>query len=134
MLVDIAGRKLVFSNDPTSVVIQTFLSALHCAFQLATPLSFQKLLSQFPDVLSSDGFKVSKPHHGVRHHPLTNLGPPVFAKPQKLDPEKQATAQTEFSAMEEAGIIRRSSSPWSSLLHMAKKEDGVGGPSAIIEG
>ena len=52
----------------------------------------------------------------VRHHILTNPGPPVFAKPRRLDPEKLATAQAEFSAMEKAGIIRRSNSPWSSPL------------------
>ena len=45
-------------------------------------------------------------------------GPPVFAKAQRLDFKKLA------SAMEKAGIIRRSTSPYSSPLHMVKKKDG----------
>ena len=43
-------------------------------------------------------------------------GPPVFDNPLNLDPEKLATNQAEYSAMEKAGIIRRSNSPWSSPL------------------
>ena len=49
-----------------------FLSAPHC---------IKKLLEDFPDVLSSDGFTASKPCYRVWHHLLTNPGPPVFAKP-----------------------------------------------------
>ena len=84
---------------------------------------FQKLLKEYHDVLSSNSFTALKPRHGVRHHLLTNSGPPVFAKPRKLDPEKLAEAQEEFSTMEKAGSIRRSS-PWSSPLHMVKKKRG----------
>ena len=64
-----------------------------------------------------------KPHHGLRHHLLTNPGPPFFAKPWRLDQEKLAAAKDKFSAMEKAGIIRRSTSPWSSPLHMVEKKD-----------
>ena len=90
---------------------------------MSAPQQVKKLLEEFPDVLSSDGFTATKPRHGVRHHLLTNPGPPVFAKPRRLDPEKLAAAQEEFSAIEKAGIIRRSTSPWSSPLHMVKKKD-----------
>ena len=48
----------------------------------------------------------------------------MFAKPCRLDPEKLASAQAEFSAMEKAGTISHSNSPWSFLLHMVKKKDG----------
>ena len=53
------------------------------------------------------------------------LDPPVFAKPFHLDTDKLAVAKAEFSALKKAGIIRYSTSPWSSMLHMVKKKDGV---------
>ena len=46
------------------------------------------------------------------------------SKPRRLDPDKLSAAKAEFAKMEEAGIIRRSNSPWSSPLHMVKKPDG----------
>ena len=55
-------------------------------------------------------------------HPLPC--PPVFAIAPQLDPEKLAFTKKEFSAMEKAGIICRSNSPWSSPLHMVMKKDG----------
>ena len=91
---------------------------------LSAPQQVQKLLEEFPDALSSDGFTASKPHHGVCHHLRNNPGPPVFPKPRPMDSEKLSAAKAEFSEMEKAGIIWRSSSPWSSPLHMVKKKDG----------
>ena len=73
-------------------------------------------------MLSSDGFTASKPCHGVRHHLLT--APPVYSKPCRLDPDKLSATKKEFSAMEKARIIQRSSSSWSSPLHMVKRKDG----------
>ena len=81
----------------------------------------RKLLEDFLDILSSDSFTASKPRQGVRHHRLTIPGPPVFAKLRGLDPEKLAAAKEEFSTMEKAGIIRRSTSPWSSPFLRVKK-------------
>ena len=127
LLVDIKGRKVVHAQCPEDVVMYASPSpqpAFRRASFLSAPAQIQKLLSEYPDVLSSDGFTASKPRHGVRHHLLTTPGPPVFAKPRRLDPDKLSAAKAEFSAMEAAGIIRRSSSPWSSPLHMVKKKDG----------
>ena len=100
---------------------------------LSAPQQIQKLLKEFPDVLSSGGFTASKPCNGVRHHLLTNPGPPVFAKSRHLDPEKLAAAKDEFTAMEKAGIIRKSSSSWSSPLHTVKKKDGGWSHAATTE-
>ena len=45
-------------------------------------------------------------------------------KSRRLDPEKLENARLEFAEMEKAGIVRRSCSTWSSLLHMVRKKDG----------
>ena len=109
LIIDIKGCRLVHADCPKDVIRAT--PGSQPAFQsvsfLSTPHAVQNLLKDFPDVLSSDGFSASKPRHGVKHHLLTQPGPPVFAKPRRLDPEKLAAAQKEFSAMEKAGIKRR---------------------------
>jgi hypothetical protein len=48
----------------------------------------------------------------------------VFARPRRLDPEKHRIAEEEFLALEKAGIIRHSNSPWASPLHLVPKKDG----------
>ena len=80
------------------------------------------------DVLSLDGVSASTPKHGVFHYLPSIPGPTVFTKACRLDPDKLASAQAEFLKMEKAGIVRRSSLPWSSPLHMVSKLDGTWRP------
>ena len=61
--------------------------------------------------------------HDVVHHIVTT-GPPIASKFRKLDGEKLAAAKAEFKQLEEDGIVQRSTSPWSSPLHMVKKSNG----------
>jgi hypothetical protein len=61
--------------------------------------------------------------HGVEHH-LVTTGPPIAAKFRRLDGEKLAAARAEFEKMEADGVVRRSTSPWASPLHMVEKADG----------
>jgi hypothetical protein len=49
------------------------------------------------------------------------MGQPATAKFWQLDPAQLAAAKQEFQLMLDEGIIRRSSSQWSSLLHMVLK-------------
>ena len=61
--------------------------------------------------------------HGIEHF-ISTRGPPVYARARRLSPEKLLIAKTEFQKMESMGIIRRSSSPWASPLHMVPKSNG----------
>jgi hypothetical protein len=61
--------------------------------------------------------------HGVEHH-LVTAGPPIASKFRRLDGVKLAAAKAEFEKMEQEGVIRRSTSPWASPLHMVEKADG----------
>ena len=99
-----------------------------CAHLQAAPREIRKLLSEYPDVLSSDGFSASTPKHGVFYDLPTLPGPLVFAKACRLDPDKLSSAQAKFLKIEKASIVRRSSSPWSSSLHMIPKPDGTWRP------
>jgi len=128
LLVDVAGSRLLDSStlEPIPAASSNSVnskSGLYAAL-LSTPEEFRDLLSEYPDVVSSKGFFTTDPRHPVRHTVPTSPGPPVFAKARRLDAEKLESARKEFAAMESAGIIRRSSSPWASPLHMVKKPDG----------
>lgn len=57
----------------------------------------------------------------VRHY-IPTRGPPVSDRPRRLTPEKLLIARKEFQHMLDLGIIRPSSSPWASPLHMAPKK------------
>ena len=60
------------------------------------------------------------PKHPVHHSVPTTPGPPVFAKARMLEAEKLESARKEFTAMEVAGVICHSNSPWDSPLHMVR--------------
>jgi hypothetical protein len=89
----------------------------------AFPPQVQKLLEEFPSLLRPSAAP-PKPLHGVFHHIDTGSAAPVFAHPRRLDPEKHRIAEEEFLALEKAGIISCSNSPWASLLHLVPKKDG----------
>jgi hypothetical protein len=89
----------------------------------ALPPQVQQLLEEFPSLLRPSAAP-PKPLHGVVHHIDTGSTAPVFAHPRRLDPEKHSIAEEEFLALEKAGIIRRSNSPWVSPLHPVPKKDG----------
>ena len=85
--------------------------------------TYLTLLSQFPtltQVCSPD----SPIKHDVTHHIITS-GPPVSARPHRLAPERLKIARKEFDHMLQLGIIRPSSSAWSSPLHMVPKKTTV---------
>jgi cleavage and polyadenylation specificity factor subunit 1 len=82
----------------------------------------RSLLASFPAVVG-DGSGTPRPKHGIEHF-IETSGRPIFAKARRLDPEKLRAAESEFRALEKAGIVRRSNSPWSSPLHMVPKPDG----------
>jgi hypothetical protein len=78
---------------------------------------------KFPSILRTRDVKPTYTH-GVEHHIHTGSHPTVFANSCHLDPEKLQIAKAEFKRLESAGIIRRSTSPWASSLHMVTKKDG----------
>ena len=113
LLVDVARARVLDADslDDLSAVSSPAASDLFCTHLQQAPREIQKLLLEYPDVLSSGGFLASTPKHGVFQDLPTALGPPVFTKAYHLDHGKQTSAKAEFLKMEKAGIVRGSSSP-----------------------
>ena len=87
---------------------------------LASP--YRDLLDEFP-TLSKPTYTSSSLKHTVQHH-ISTKGPPVFARPRRLPPDKLAVAKSEFDHMLQLGIVRPSKSNWSAPLHMVPKHSG----------
>ncbi len=93
---------------------------------LSPPSSLADLLHRFETVLNARGC-LPPATHGVEHHIITS-GRPVTARFRRLDDSRLEAAKAEFTSMEKEGIVRRSSSCWSSPLHMVQKTDGTWRP------
>ena len=76
---------------------------------------FTSIIAKYPAIFQPH-FNIQPVVHDVTHHIQTS-GPPTCAKARRLSPEKLAVAKQEFEHLLEQGIIRASSSQWSSPLH-----------------
>lgn len=66
----------------------------------------------------------SKFLHNVVHE-LQTTGPPLFARPRRLPPDKCQITRREFDYMRDKGICRPSTSSWASPLLLVPKKDGT---------
>nr|VZI14837.1 unnamed protein product [Spirometra erinaceieuropaei] len=105
----------LFVRGLTPFAAPTNLSVLDT--DIASP--FRQLLLSHPNIISAQ-FRSGEVQHDVVHHIRTS-GPPVFARPRRLAPERFQAAKAEFEHMLQLGIIRPSESPWASPLHMVPK-------------
>ena len=126
LLIDLSGCAVLRRQPPL------FLPARHATVStslcgLGTPDTsiWRATLAAFPAVLDTAAAYDSSrpPRHGI-HHVVPTRGPPVFARPRRLYGEKLSVAKAEFQKMMDLGIIRPSSSPWSSPLHVVPKANG----------
>ena len=92
----------------------------------ATPPLFRQIFNEFQDVANAEGKLPPAKHKTV--HCINTSGQPSTARFRRLDAAKLAAAKKDFAKMEAEGIIRRSSSNWSSPLHMVMKPDGTWRP------
>jgi len=110
----------------TAASIQTGGKSRDQGAKVAASPDYQSVLESFPAVLNKSE-QLPSAIHNVQHV-IDTSDRPVSSRYRRLDPEKLAAAKKEFEDLERQGIIRRSSSSWSSPLHMVKKPDGTWRP------
>ena len=125
LLVDVRHRRL--SDAMTQLKVQGLIchdsSPRPTLLPCRTMSAFKNILSDFPTVLRPHATEEAV-KHDVTHH-IETTGPPVSARPRRLAPDRLKSVRQVFDHMLQLGIIRPSSSTWSSPLHMvAKKTPG----------
>lgn len=123
LLVDLKQKRIV--DTSTSLFVKTIVASgtQHTTYHVSKPLGhYAELLNKYPDVIRSIDKKVPV-RHNVTHH-IQTTGPPNFAKPRRMAPERLQEARAEFEHMIDLGVIRPSKSNWSSALHMVPKKNG----------
>ena len=113
----------------------TSSSSLHLPAELPTPVTVSslppppnvpaaaaQLLLDFPGVVNPSK-QLLAAVHDVQHH-IKTVGPPLASRFRPLEGTKLQAARAEFDQMEKDGIVRCSTSPWASPLHMVPKKDG----------
>jgi len=122
LLVDV--RHICLSDEVTKLKVQGILSATSSpspsVLPKQSPNEFHAILLEFPELLQPQcGEQPVK--HDIIHHIVTT-GPPIKAQTRCLSPERLKITRQEFEHMLQQGIIRPSSSSWSSPLHMVLKK------------
>ena len=123
LLVDLKGQCLIDAQSYSTVPLaQVTLPAPHLSTISLISDPFAGIMAEFPEITKPE-FSAATTKHGVEHYITTN-GPPVSNRARRLPPDKLLQAREEFAKMEQMGIVRRSSSSWSSPLHMVPKKSG----------
>ena len=120
LLVDLRTRSLIDAVTNLRVnVITSSIPALSPVYASFPSTPYTTLLSDYPNV-TRPTIRQTAVKHNVTHHILTR-GPPCSARPRRLPPDRLKIAKGEFQHMLDKGIVRPSSSPWASPLHMVPK-------------
>lgn len=124
LLVDVRYHRLVDPTDKRSVTcaVTSAVPTDTPLFAVARTPDWDALLQDFPAVTRESPVpEVFR--HGVEHV-LQTAGPPLFARPRRLPPDRLDIARRDFDLMQKQRICRPSSSSWASPLLLVPKRDG----------
>jgi len=124
LLVDVRRHRLVDPTDKRTVTCAvTSATSLNAPlFAVARARDWDALLQDFPSVTRESPVPESF-RHGVEHV-LQTTGPPLFARPRRLTPDRLTIARRDFDLMQKQGICHPSSCSWASPLLLVPKKDG----------
>ncbi|PIK40292.1 transposon Ty3-G gap-Pol polyprotein [Apostichopus japonicus] len=122
LLVDLRRYKLVDSTTNISISgsVANVSPVSPSLSSVGASAPYHAILARFPNI-SKPCFLERSVKHGITHH-IETKGAPTVARPRRLAPDRLKIAKQEFEHMLQLGIIRPSSSPWASPLHMVPKK------------
>ena len=122
LMVDPSGYRLVdrLTTLTTTGRPTTESSLSPVLLQPAGNTRFEAILADFPGLYRPPAVLPPVTTEVVHH--ISTRGPPVHSRPRRLAPDKLKVARAEFQHMLDLGIVRPSSSPWASPLHMVPKK------------
>ena len=121
LLVDCKSHSLTSTDLSILSITSVTLESTITANPSVTPF-VQNLVDKFPDLISD----VKRPsltdayHHSISVYP----SPPLRQRVRPLSNDRLDFVKAEFAELLNAGIIRRSQSPWASPIHLVPKKDG----------
>lgn len=125
LLVDVRHQRLVDPVDKRTVTcaVTSTSSARSALLTVARSPDYDQLLQDFPSVTRESPVPESF-RHGVEHV-LETRGPPLFARPRRLPPDRLEITRRDFGLMQKQGICRPSSSAWASPKKTGRSDRAV---------
>ena len=122
LLVDVRNRRLYDSSRLKFAEAQEAPGSSTMISTIKSDNPYASLLKSFPEL--TQPYSAAIPvKHNVTHH-IETTGRPTYAKSRRLAPDRYSMAKAEFESLLQQGIIRPSSSNWSSALHIVPKKNG----------
>lgn len=117
MLIDPSGRTV---TAPDGTVLRCNVQPSSGIRLIAPESEYAEIVLRYQEVSRRSG---NSPGFRNTHH-IETKGAPVFARPRRLCPDKAAEVKRQISELLAEGVIRPSSSNWSSPIHLVPKSDG----------
>lgn len=122
LIPDLRNRCLIDQTTGLKVtgsMLSASSASLHVLTSGQSTQEFTAILKEYPSLLEAPSADRPVRHRVV--HRIETTGQPCHATTRRLDPTKYKRAKEEFDVMLQLGIVRQSTSNFSSALHMAPK-------------